>query len=244
MTRMLASVLSVEEAVLALEAGADLIDLKDPRRGALGALDARVAREIVAVVAHRCLLSATAGDFPAMQPRALVAAAQRAAGLGVHFVKVGFFGTPRDQQCMRALTPLAAQTRLVAVLFADLAPTLDCAQLLSEARFAGVMLDTARKDGAGLPALLSRTQLAHFVGRARASGLITGLAGKLRLADIEPLLGLGADYLGFRGALCAKHERSAALDPAALQAVRRAIPLAAPLCATLGSRIGHQPAAA
>ena len=48
MTLMLASVLSVEEAETALAHGADIIDCKDPHRGALGALPLARITEIVA----------------------------------------------------------------------------------------------------------------------------------------------------------------------------------------------------
>ncbi len=46
MTRMLASVANSAEAQVVLQLGADLIDLKDPARGALGAIPMETAREI------------------------------------------------------------------------------------------------------------------------------------------------------------------------------------------------------
>jgi uncharacterized protein (UPF0264 family) len=64
--------------------------------------------------------------------------------------------------------------------------------------------------------------LASFVRRARARGLLTGLAGSLRREDVPALLPLGADYLGFRGALCAAG-RAGSLDPMALAAIRAAL---------------------
>jgi len=224
MTGMLASVTSLDEARLAIEAGADVVDLKDPARGALGALEAWIAREIVTALGGKVTLSATVGDFPSMDVGEVLAAARRTADLGVDFVKVGFFGTPRDVECVRAFMSLTSETRLIAVQFADLAPDLDLCERLVEARFAGVMLDTARKEGPGLRGLLNQSQLSRFVRRAQALGLITGLAGKLRLADIAPLLDLGPDYIGFRGALCAQHQRSAGFDIQALRSVRVAIP--------------------
>jgi uncharacterized protein (UPF0264 family) len=228
MTGMLASVTCVDEARLAIESGADVIDLKNPAHGALGALDAAIAREIVATFGDKAILSATVGDFPSMDPHDVFAATQRTADLGVDFVKVGLFGTPRDAECVRALTPLAAGTRLIAVQFADLAPDIHLSERLAEAQFAGVMLDTARKEGPGLPRLMTETQLRQFVSGARTLGLVTGLAGKLRLADIAALLALEPDYLGFRGALCKEHQRASGLDPQALRAVRLTIPSRAP----------------
>lgn len=56
MTRMLASVANSAEAGAVLQLGADVVDLKDARRGALGALSPETAREAIAAVAGRCLL--------------------------------------------------------------------------------------------------------------------------------------------------------------------------------------------
>ena len=63
MTGLLASVMTVEEAEAALAGGADIIDLKDPRRGALGALPAPVIRDCVAAIAGRQPVSATVGPL-------------------------------------------------------------------------------------------------------------------------------------------------------------------------------------
>jgi uncharacterized protein (UPF0264 family) len=51
--RLLVSVRDAAEAVEALAGGADWIDLKEPQRGPLGAVDAVTARDVVHVVAGR-----------------------------------------------------------------------------------------------------------------------------------------------------------------------------------------------
>jgi dihydroneopterin aldolase len=201
-----------------------VIDLKDPSRGALGALDPALARDIVRAIAGGRTVSATVGDLPAMNPTDVLAAAWRTAELGVDFIKVGFFGTARDEACMRALAPVAAHHRVVAVLFADLPVDLGLVEVARQVGLAGVMFDTARKDGPGLRVVKTQSELRGFLSLARARGLIAGLAGKLRLADIAPLLELQPDYLGFRGALCKQGSRMAALDAEAMRAVRAAIP--------------------
>ena len=68
MTLMLASVASLEEADQVLGLGADLIDLKDPSRGALGAWPPDRVREAVGRIAGCRTTSATIGDLP-MCPR-------------------------------------------------------------------------------------------------------------------------------------------------------------------------------
>ncbi|MCX7629619.1 MAG: (5-formylfuran-3-yl)methyl phosphate synthase [Geminicoccaceae bacterium] len=216
---LLASVADLEEAERALALGAEVLDLKDPRAGALGAWEPRRLAAAVARLRHRAVLSATTGDLP-MDPRSLRTAAERIAETGVDVVKVGFFANEGREAVLRALAPLAAAGfRLVAVLMADRRPDLSDLAPFAEAGLAGVMLDTADKTGGGLRARLDEAALARFVREARDLGLLCGLAGSLGLADIAPLARLGPDYLGFRGALCGG-ARTDRLDPGAFRRVR------------------------
>ncbi len=233
MTGLLASVTTAAEAVLACAAGADIIDLKDPSAGALGALSAPVIRAIVERVGGQRPVSATVGDLP-MQPDLVGSAAARVGGLGVDFVKVGIFPGGDLDGCLAALgVPARAGRRIVAVLFADQAPDFALVERARAIGLAGVMLDTADKGGGGLRHHLDLDRLAEFVGRARGAGLLTGLAGSLGLGDIAPLAALRPDYLGFRGALCGTG-RTSALDPARLAGV----------CAALRAAADAQPAVA
>jgi uncharacterized protein (UPF0264 family) len=79
------------------------------------------------------------------------------------------------------------------------------------------MLDTANKAAGRLTTVLPANELSKFVLLARKSGLMSGLAGSLRLEDIAPLASLGSDVLGFRGALCERAVRASS--------IRRASPL-------------------
>jgi dihydroneopterin aldolase len=233
MTGFLASVTSAAEAEIVLSASADIIDLKDPRRGALGALPSAAIGEAVRAVAGRRTVSATAGDLP-MQPRLVADAVARIAQLGVDIVKVGLFPGSDPLACIAALAREAARgTRIVAVLFADRAPDFAVIDRLREAGFAGAMLDTADKTAGGLRRHLGDAVLGAFVERVSRCGMLSGLAGSLGLADIAPLARHAPDYLGFRGALC-KDGRTSTLDRDRVRAVRAAI-----------DRAGdHQPSAA
>ena len=222
MTGFLASVSTAGEAEIVLAAGADIIDLKDPQTGALGALPAPAIREAVQAIAGRKIVSATAGDLP-MVPQIVADAVVRIAGLGVDIVKIGFFRGGEWAGCLDALSrQAAAGTRLVAVMFADQYPDLAMLPRLRDAGFVGAMLDTANKQGGGLRDHLTEAALAAFVQAAARDGLMSGLAGSLTLADIAPLLRLAPDYLGFRGALC-RAGRTSTLDPDLVRSVRDAI---------------------
>ncbi|MFM9834559.1 MAG: (5-formylfuran-3-yl)methyl phosphate synthase, partial [Methylophilaceae bacterium] len=56
--QLLISVKNSEEALIALHAGADVIDLKDPNIGALGALDLETTAQILKVLDGRATVSA------------------------------------------------------------------------------------------------------------------------------------------------------------------------------------------
>jgi len=226
MTRLLASVANLDELALAATGGADILDLKDPTRGALGdwALEdiARAVAQAGLLQSPRAL-SATVGDLP-MEPAVVRARVAETWASGVDFVKIGLFPAGDPAGCVAGLAAEVQRgARLVAVLFADLWPDARLLPDIARAGFAGAMLDTAGKGAGGLLRHKTMAEIARFVEDARGLGLFTGLAGSLGLEDIPALLPLAPDYLGFRTALCAGGNRGGALDPAALAAVRAAV---------------------
>ncbi len=223
MTGMLASVATMAEARLALQAGVAILDLKQPADGALGALDTATIRRVVQLVDGRIPVSATTGDL-VMQPEVVSAAVRTMTETRVDYIKIGFFPGGDWPASIASLAGLAGQAPpLIAVLFADTAPDWSILSTLARAGFAGVMLDTMDKQRGSLLSVLGREDIAAFVDCAKALRLLVGLAGSLRLPDIAELLPLQPDYLGFRGALCVQHERTAQLDPAAFDRIRQSI---------------------
>jgi uncharacterized protein (UPF0264 family) len=223
MTGMLASVNSVAEALLVLNADVDIIDLKQPALGALGALDTSTIKQIVAAIDGRCPVSATIGDLP-MQPDMVFNAVKAMAETGVDYIKIGFFPGDDWQGTVRKLSVLTGQNHaLIAVLFADTKPDFAIVGLLKQADFTGVMLDTMNKRKGSLTRLMAESEIAQFVTQAKARRLLCGLAGSLRLEDIPGLMPYQPDYLGFRGALCQQHNREGRLTKQAVAEVRLAI---------------------
>lgn len=221
MTGLLASVRNRDEALQVLAAGVDIIDLKQPTQGALGALDPSAVEDIVETIDRRLPVSATIGDLP-MQADLVFNATQTMAATGVDYVKIGFFPGGDWPSTINRLARLCQlDQRLIAVLFADNRPDLQWLKLLTDAGFTGVMLDTMDKSLGSLTQLMALDEIRRFVGQAHELHLICGVAGSLTAADIEPLLSLRPDYLGFRGALCKAHRRTAHLDPEAIAAIRQ-----------------------
>ena len=198
---MLASVASLEEATTLMPLGIDILDLKNPARGALGALDPSEVSQIVKAFPDQAI-SATVGDLP-MMPDTIAEAVDAMARTGVDFVKIGFFDAGDWPAILNALKPVADRgVKLVAVLFGDLPLSLDRLPAFKDAGFHGLMIDTADKSRGGLLVWRDLPWLQAFVAEGQRLGCVTGLAGSLCLQDISILKPLGADYLGFRGALC------------------------------------------
>ena len=225
MTGMLASVTSVEEADIVLRAGVDIIDIKDPVQGALGALDKNLAQAIVRHISGRILTSATIGDLPS-DPLAIEEGITSTAATGVDIVKVGLFDNYMEQSLLDVFGNKSAQgIAIIIVLFADRISGFSLLDDLAGTGIKGIMLDTAMKGNGTLRTHMNDDELKYFVDQAKSAGMVTGLAGSLALEDIKPLLQLKPDYLGFRGALCRKHQRIEEIDEMSVHRVRNHIPM-------------------
>ncbi|HET7552005.1 MAG TPA: (5-formylfuran-3-yl)methyl phosphate synthase [Gemmatimonadaceae bacterium] len=210
--RLLISVADAAEARLALEGDADIIDVKDPARGSLGAADVSVLREIAEVVGAARPISAALGD--AADERAIETAARAAATARLAYVKVGFAGVADAAKiesliaaAVSGVRSVSAASGVVAVAYAD-ATRVDSVspdrviEAAERARAVGVLLDTARKDGGALFDLMDQVRVGRWVRLAHEAALTVALAGSLTAADLASARALGADIAGVRGAAC------------------------------------------
>ena len=209
--RLLVSVADEAEARAAVAGGADIIDAKDPRAGALGPVTDDALEAICATVGGRRPVSAALGD--AAHETEVERRARARAALGIAFVKVGLAGirdAARAASLVRAAIRGAAHEvacGVVVAAYADwtLHTSPSPASLLTvaaRAGAAGVLLDTADKHGPGLRLLVEPDALAAWVARAHDRGLFVALAGKLTADDLPFAYAMGADIAGVRGAAC------------------------------------------
>jgi uncharacterized protein (UPF0264 family) len=222
MTLFLASVRNAAEAEMAIGAGADIVDLKEPGRGALGALAADTIATCVSVVAGRTPVSATIGDLP-LEGETVREAVLATAALGVDYVKLGLFPGGDAERCLSRLEADAAQLQLILVIFADALPDFDAIGLAARIGAHGVMFDTLGKGAGSVPDHISFIALAGCIASAKAEGLTVGLAGSLKARHVPSFVALAPDLLGFRGALCHDGDRAQTLDPLRLAAIRALI---------------------
>ncbi len=216
--KLLISPIDAQEAQEVVLGGADIVDVKNPKEGPLGAGFPWVIRQIQKVTPQSVELSCTIGDVPNL-PGTAALAALGAASLGVKYVKVGLLElkTQKDtvylmQNVAKAVKGYDSKVKVVVAGYADaqrvgsVNPML-IPQIAMEADCDFAMLDTAVKDGKSLFDFLTVEQLQKFVDSAHEYGLGAALAGSLRKQDLPVIYGLGTDIAGVRGAACTNSNR-------------------------------------
>jgi hypothetical protein len=218
--RLLVSVTDAAEARLAVAGGVDIVDVKNPAEGSLGAPAPGVIERVREEVPAELPVSVALGDLPAL-PGTAALAAVGAARSGAAYVKVGLWGAATEDDAAAVLrAALAGGVPVIAGAYADAerveTPPLGPHSLVAAAGAAGVagcLLDTAVKDGRGLLEWMDPDALAALVAEAHAAGLVVALAGALRAEDLPAIRETGADIAGVRSAACRDGLRTAPIDP-------------------------------
>ncbi len=212
MTRLLVSVRDADEARAALLGGADLIDIKEPSRGALGAADPQVWREVLAAVKGRAPVSAALGELAELDIAALALPTD-----GLRLVKTGLAGCGASDRWLASLRTLQqtlpSNTALVAVAYADAAccGAPDPQEVLQAARqyqLPVLLIDTYDKRHGDLFAVLPAAQLAELVATAQQADIRVALAGSLTQETLPRALALEPAWIAVRGAACAAGRES------------------------------------
>lgn len=230
MTRLLVSVRNLAEAQVALECGVDLIDLKEPARGALGSVDRAEAERVAVWLQGRVPLSLALGELrEAPNGATLPEAAMR----HVAFAKLGLARCAShsawQSEWLRWAERLPSSTAPVAVVYADAAtveaPTAGAVlEAAAKSRCRAVLVDTAVKDGRTLFDHWPPEALRRFADEVRAWNLLCVAGGSLELDSIPKAAACGVDYVAVRGAAC-EGSRTGSLSRAKLEAIRRLVTL-------------------
>jgi uncharacterized protein (UPF0264 family) len=215
-TRLLVSVRSADEARLALAGGADLIDVKEPQAGSLGAASSQVWREVAEAVAGARPLSAALGELRDFQANDLNPLGDyQYAKLGL----AGCLGLPDwINRWQAALSKLPHSVVPVAVAYADHRPAeapalLDVVNVGHQLGCRALLVDTYHKTSGDVFDVVERAELHEAVRAARQLGMTFVLAGSLRLERLQDALSLEPDFLAVRGAVCPGNRENALDEP-------------------------------
>jgi uncharacterized protein (UPF0264 family) len=218
--RLLVSPMNIEEARAALQGGADILDVKNPKEGSLGANFPWAIRAVVELANGKVPVSATIGDLE-FKPGTASLAALGAAVSGAEFIKAGLLDVKNLDQAeemlqgiVRAVKDFDSRKRVVAAGYSDYvrAGSISPKLLPAAAAAAGadlVMVDTAVKDGRATFDFMNEQDLKDFISIGHDFGLEVALAGSIDFLHLELLKRLDPDIIGVRGIVCGGDRRSA-----------------------------------
>ncbi|MDK2915891.1 MAG: (5-formylfuran-3-yl)methyl phosphate synthase [Euryarchaeota archaeon] len=207
--QLLVSPSSIEEARSSLSA--DIIDVKKPSEGSLGANFPWIIRAIKDIAGKKPV-SAAIGDNE-YKPGTAALSAYGAAHAGADYIKVGlmFDGEDRAREVIEAVTAAVKrefpEKYVVIAAYADFArmgtiSPLVISSLVADAGADIAMIDTGIKDGKGLFDFMDEETLNQFTERNRELGLQTALAGSLKFEDLDALKRIDPEIIGVRGMVC------------------------------------------
>jgi uncharacterized protein (UPF0264 family) len=227
---LLVSVRDASEAEAALAGGADVVDVKEPSRGSLGAADPDIIAAIFDVVAGRAPVSVAAGelvDWPNTASRDFLQGIRS----GPSFVKLGLAGCAAwpdwPNRWRAALLELGSCATAVAVTYADFTaaeapPPQAILAVAQRAKCDVLLVDTWDKSRGTVFDCWGGDGLAGFAFRVRRAGLHFVLAGSLREHDLARAVALHPTLVAVRGAVCA-NGRSGTIALRRVQAIRKGL---------------------
>ncbi|MBC8355197.1 MAG: hypothetical protein H8E66_24745 [Planctomycetes bacterium] len=214
MSGLLVSVRDPSEALAALDGGADLIDIKEPRAGSLGAAEVATWHQIVDVVGTAKPLSVALGELREESVYDLARQANH-----MQYAKIGLAGCGNESHWVdrwqRAIGCLPNDVASVAVIYADHAAARSPrpAEILRRAvkfRCEAILFDTYSKSQGHLFDHLTEQELQPILREAKQADLKVVLGGSLRGELVQRALELEPDYIAVRGAVCRGDRRDAA----------------------------------
>ncbi|MDD1693956.1 MAG: (5-formylfuran-3-yl)methyl phosphate synthase [Methanoregula sp.] len=206
--QLLVSPSSIDEA--RHSGAADIIDVKKPSEGSLGANFPWVIREIKEF--SKKPVSAAIGDFN-FKPGQASLAAYGAACAGADYVKIGlaFEGHDHAHELISAVVKAVKdefpKKNVVIAAYSDyirmhsISP-FDMAPIAAECGADFAMVDTGIKDRQSTFAFMDEKALRTFTDSNRKLGLGTALAGALKFEDIDALKRINPEIIGVRGMVC------------------------------------------
>ncbi len=206
--QLLVSPGSIDEARRSV--AADIIDVKKPSEGSLGANFPWVIREVKSFAQKP--VSAAIGDFT-YKPGGASLAAYGAACAGADYIKIGlaFDGVTRARDMISAIVKAVKdefpEKNVVIAAYSDykrmgtISPY-EMAPIAAELGADIAMVDTGIKDGKSTFEFMNEADLSSFTAGNTDLGLKTAVAGSLRFEDITALKRINPDIIGVRGMVC------------------------------------------
>lgn len=231
---LLVSVRNAAEAGIALSSGADVIDVKEPSNGSLGAAASSTIREIASMVGGRAGVTAAMGELAELELAHAEGRIEPIAA-GVALFKIGLSGCRERKDWSSSWGAIVHEisrrspsaTAPVAVVYADWEAAgspepLDVFNAGVQIGCPALLIDTWSKTRGSLFDHWREDRLAKFVSDVRAKSLAIVLAGSLDGESFTRAAAMLPDLLAVRGAAC-DAGRDGVVSAARIAALKRQI---------------------
>ena len=207
MAGLLVSIRSVEEARLVLTTNIDIIDVKEPTKGSLGATSPSVLAGIACEIPSHRPLSVALGEVLERETN------DTSFNLpsNVRYAKLGLSGCAMvpdwPGKWSHQLSLLPPATIRVAVAYADwqraeCPPPEDVTRIGAQFGCRVLLIDTFNKSDGTLLQHLQPSEIEQVQKKARSFGMMFVVAGSLNVAEICTLKTLQPEFFAVRGAVC------------------------------------------
>lgn len=217
--KLLVSVRNLEEARMAVDAGVEIVDLKEPARGSLGAVSLEVARGIGRQLGQKTRLSLAFGELNDFDHITLFD--RRLLGMFT-FAKIGLAGCQSVRHWKSRWQDWAQRVgeyvSPVAVAYADhsncRSPSVEeVVELAIDADARYFLIDTWKKDGRCLFDYLTTDQLNDLIQPLRTRQIQIAVAGSLMPGHLTHVSDIRPDIIAVRGAVCDQQNRNDQINP-------------------------------
>lgn len=230
--KLLVSVRDPREARVAMEAGVEILDVKEPDRGSLGMPAANQLRAVLDAVgdfSRDIPISVACGEVAEWIDADAVRLPQE-----IRYAKLGLAGLAREGNWQRTWASIrsekirftSGQSEWIAVAYADwreadAPPPHDVIRAAGELQCAGVLFDTWSKQSGRFFDAISDSELCRFAQAIHSGGMLCAVAGRLRSSDLARLRKCPIDVIAVRSAACLDENRNGPVCPFAIRNLKR-----------------------
>jgi len=199
----------------------DILDLKDPDKGAIGSWEIENLKKIIAKFGNKIKISATLGDEDKVYK--ILNKLKLFDSLKLDYIKFGVFTNDIEQLTflLNSIRKRKFKTELVPVIFVEnkflrnfVAENI---KVFKRFGYNFLLLDTYSKDVGNIFEICSQDYLKILLNQSLLYKLSIGLAGKLSLSNISQLAVLQPKIVGFRSAVCVDENRKKELSVSKLK---------------------------
>ena len=224
-TNLLISLRKLDELSEEIINNVDILDLKDPLNGSIGAWDLQDIKKVIFRFKNQIQISATLGDI-FINEKFLIKLKQFDK-LNLDYIKFGLLSMNIKNlfDKIKFLGERKFKTKLVCVVFVDISDHFNLVykklDLFDACGIKYIMLDTYNKNNGDLLSFCNISNLDKFISKSKKFDIKIGLAGSLKETHIPVMMKLKPNILGFRSAICKFNKRMSEVDTRKLKKISR-----------------------